>query len=343
MDLNVYLEVLSSPIKQYELNESKVPMGMDYDDLNCLMSQVKRLVYISQAMKVPVSEREAVVNNMATSKGVFTAIQVSLGQRDMIGIRALHPIMDLFNRLVKELLFNNMIMEEYFVTQPQINAVSTLLYRFSDETDRAEYQKKRANFLRAATKNQSSAMHYVNQLFEQYAKLLVVRVDFSYKNEHKRQMTGTIAQQHRERFFRNAKANKLFDHMVGYIWKLEYGERRGFHYHMLFFFDGANVRQDITLARLIGEYWSLNITAGAGIYYNCNLFKADYDKLGIGMIAYSDLQMREVLQVVIEYLTKIDEFVRLALPENARAFGRGEIVSPEGNKLGRPRLHNKQA
>lgn len=66
--------------------------------------------------------------------------------------------------------------------------------------------------------------------------------------------------------------------------------RRGF---TIICCDGANVRQDITLARLIGEYWSLNITAGAGIYYNCNLFKADYDKLMIGMITYSDLQMRE--------------------------------------------------
>lgn len=44
-------------------------MGVSYDGLNCLMSPVKRLVYISQAMKIPVSMREAVVNSMATSNG----------------------------------------------------------------------------------------------------------------------------------------------------------------------------------------------------------------------------------------------------------------------------------
>jgi len=40
---------------------------------------------------------------------------------------------------------------------------------------------------------------------------------------------------------------------LGYAWKLEWQPKKCFHYHMLFFFDGHQCRDDTTLAQQIGE------------------------------------------------------------------------------------------
>lgn len=56
------------------------------------------------------------------------------------------------------------------------------------------------------------------------------------------------------------RSNKLFDNRVGYVWKLEYGIDKGFHYHMMI--------QDINIAKMIGEYWAAVITHYRGLYYS---------------------------------------------------------------------------
>lgn len=51
---------------------------------------------------------------------------------------------------------------------------------------------------------------------------------------------------------------------VGYVWKLEYGPEKGYHMHLLVFFDGSMVRKDQALAYLIGKYWSGEHTVPKG-------------------------------------------------------------------------------
>ncbi|WP_447874551.1 YagK/YfjJ domain-containing protein [Serratia fonticola] len=129
----------------------------------------------------------------------------------------------------------------------------------------------------------------------------------------------------------------MFKACVGYVWKLEYGRYRGFHYHLLVFYDGARVRQDVTLARLLGEYWRDVITAGAGHYHNCNANKARYRFPGIGLLHYTDTAKRKGLNIAVRYLCKVDTYARLTLPNGARSFGRGEIAHSSAIRRGRPR------
>ena len=126
--------------------------------------------------------------------------------------------------------------------------------------------------------------------------------------------------------------------MVGYVWKLEYGREKGHHYHMMFFLDGAKVRQDIVIAKLIGEYWNNVITQGKGVYYNCNGNKARYRHCGVGMIHYSEAEkLRSLKEMAAIYLTKADRYVSACMPGNNRTFGKGNSPKVGERSVGRPR------
>lgn len=146
-----------------------------------------------------------------------------------------------------------------------------------------------------------------------------------------------MARQHRQRLLKRVRLHPLFQDYLGYIWKLEYGQYKGFHYHTCFFFDGSKVRGDVTLARRIGELWEKEITDGQGLYFNCNAITSTYAQSGIGDIHYTDQTKRAVLRRVISYIAKVDTAVRLSLPQGARTFGRSECLLQEGGKRGRPR------
>jgi Inovirus Gp2 len=194
-------------------------------------------------------------------------------------------------------------------------------------------------------KNCNGLGMFIDSLFNQYSRLLVIRVDFGYHSGNVIRSESDIiskyleAKEDRKHFFNNVKSNNsLFEHLVGYVWKLEYGIDKGYHYHMLFFFDGSKVRQDETIAMLIGEYWENTITNGRGIYYNCNANKDQYEHLGIGLINHNDIVLRGNLkQWVATYLIKTDHYAKMLVPDNGRTFGRSEILKPNENRLGRPR------
>jgi hypothetical protein len=126
--------------------------------------------------------------------------------------------------------------------------------------------------------------------------------------------------------------------MVGYCWKLEYGGEKGFHYHMIFFYDGSKVQQDTNIARMIGEYWMNVITQGKGLYYNCNADKGKYERCGIGTINHYDTELIENLKLAAQYLAKPDDYLRdnASNIEVDRTFGRGVMREKTENR-GRPR------
>lgn len=193
---------------------------------------------------------------------------------------------------------------------------------------------KLRNYQRSSNKNYKELTDYVNALFERYSRLLVLRVDLGYQKQYS-STTQAGAKQDREHLFRNTRSNKLFDDMVGYIWKLEHGQEKGFHYHMMFFFDGAKVREDGTLVKRIGQYWLDVITKGRGVYYNCNADKSRYKSCGIGMVDHRDSPMRDTLNsLAVPYLTKTDLYMKLQTA--GRGLGKMERPSLKDSR-GRPR------
>lgn len=312
----------------------------DNDELDALIQQVKRVEKLAESKAYIPATRNSFPRMAGVAKVLLETLEFHQWQSSTYINRTLHQRVLVFIQLANCLLADESFHSSSILagTQPlYAEILNQFLADFRTAANSPQHRKALAKIQRASVKNTRSAQRYVVRLFERYSRLLVVRVDLSYGEHAKQTVTAQQTCADRERFFRNPKANRLFQHLVGYIWKCEFGNKKRYHYHMFFFFDGAQVRQDVTLAGLIGEYWKQHITDGRGCYYNCNAHKDQYTELGIGMASWNDSRMQQGLLRGVRYLTKVDEWIRLALPENGRSFGKGELPPLPETSRGRPR------
>lgn len=195
---------------------------------------------------------------------------------------------------------------------------------------------KMNNTTKKESKRIKSAKTYFDELQERYSKLNIIRLDCFYNKEHCKDITLDEANKDINRMKNNKRNNSIFEHQVGHICKLEYGEEKGLHFHLILAFDGQKVSKDILKAKKIGEYWSKEITDGKGGYYNCNM--NDYEESGIGILDHRDKEKRKILdEKVIPYLCKEDQNIN-SFKSNSkdRAFTRGTIPK-KNNRIGRKR------
>lgn len=233
---------------------------------------------------------------------------------------------------------------DYEIVLEMMTRMHICITQIKQEMRDIEFKNLIYNTNRTAKKNRDGMMRYIDSLFEHHYQLLVVRVDLGYHLGNIITCQADMATKYWEakhdfkHLLNNAKINSLFEHMVGYVWSFEYGPDKGFHYHLMLFFDGAKVRQDVTLGMMVGEYWNYPITGNRGLYYNCNARKNEYSQCGIGMIDCRDTKKRNNLKNAAAYLIKVDHYARMLTPDNGRVFGRGEILPPRTEGPGRPRL-----
>lgn len=209
------------------------------------------------------------------------------------------------------------------------------------EASSADFKRVIQRFVKAETKRAKSLSLYIDALFNKYSRLIVIRLDLSYS-------VGSFEGEDIQKNLLEVKADwtKMqrdlhkglpVKDMLGFACKLEYGHVKGFHFHLLVFYNGSTYRKDVALARLIGEHWRQEVTKGKGRYFNCNNKKADYKFLGIGVVSYFDsLLVSNLKSIVARYLVKIDYWVRLS-PGLGRSFYRGNMPKFNCAKRGRPR------
>jgi hypothetical protein len=251
--------------------------------------------------------------------------------------RKLHPLITFFQKVRKRYDFYCRIYNGAIINSDATNTammLNQLVTEYRDEVNNSAFRQDLRKYQRNSMKNLKGVTNYIQHLFNNHARLLVLRLDLSWAKMHSGSITPEIAKQQRQQLLRNMKRKRLFKNVLGMVWKLEYGPDRGFHYHTLFFLDGNKARSDISICKQFGEYWASVITEGKGTYFNCNAQPERYVKSGIGMVKHDDIVKQEGLQCAVGYLTKIDTFARLALPGNMRTFGRGEVKTL--NKTGRP-------
>lgn len=205
-----------------------------------------------------------------------------------------------------------------------------------------EFKNKLRNFRRSADKNLFGVKQYIDEMFRIYSRLMVVRLDVGYRKALNDAESGQRIEYERvfkdrvELFKRIRK--KSGKKLVGFVWKLEYGLEKTYHYHLLLFFDGAQVQEDISWGKMIGEIWVGEVTGGEGVYFNCNKNKSDYKLCGIGTVEYHDKEKRDNLLLAASYLTKPDYYLRMVLPGGGRSLGKGVIPQGASRKNGRPRM-----
>lgn len=185
-----------------------------------------------------------------------------------------------------------------------------------------------------------STKKYIDDLSKKYSKLNIVRVDLGYTKEDSKSITFEDASKDLNKMLNNTRSKPtVFGAMVGYITKKELGEDKGVHIHVAIIYNGNIVREDITKAQQIGEYWKNNITKGKGVFHNCS--KNEYKNKAVGVIDYKDKEKRKIFdEKVLTYLCKDEQSIdSLKTNIKDRAFTRG-IAPKKKSNAGRPRSVN---
>lgn len=293
---------------------------------------------ISRGRKLPFTIlcKRSGYKESAESVIILDAIRyLNILPQEAMKVRIANPRIATFQRLFNNTdlyarVHNGKIVGADTVTTAEILNKLVQDYRFA--VSQTGFKQAYRKYLRASVKNLKGVMNYIRYLQERHSRLLVLRIDLSWANEHKADITADDARKHRQQLFRNMQKNPLFRHVLGTVWKLEYAPQRKFHYHMLFILNGNKAQQDGVIAQAFGEYWKHTITKGKGIYYNCNANKARYEDCCLGKLERGDSRKDKGLLQALSYLTKIDACARLVLPGNARTFGRGEVRSLKNRK-----------
>lgn len=149
-----------------------------------------------------------------------------------------------------------------------------------------------------------------------------------------------VAMQFRELFFKNrcGADRELFEHMVGYIAKLEQGETHGaYHVHVIFLFDAKQVKSLERMRLLARQRWE-RVTEGLGMVFDCH--EPDYEaKLRRDGIWSLDpvrdgdpVQFEKLRAYVLRYFTKDDgQMVRVKPTPKSRTLTTGQVRGRDVN------------
>lgn len=224
-----------------------------------------------------------------------------------------------------------------------VNKLNELIDRLRSTVNSPEIKRVVLNYQRGVRKSKVKLHALVDALFRRYSKVLVVRVDLTYKLPDaraidRRNLTHSDVRGDFQALLKDMRAKLFKKNFITYAWKLEYGPRTGYHYHVVFFFNGSNVMRDVDIASQIDDHWSKRVTEGSGGCYNCNARKDKYPLNGIGLIDHRDTDKINVLKrYVLGYLLEVDYLIRPVAADKIRTFGTGALPRSVATSRGRPR------
>ncbi len=337
----------------FQDNQSIIFVGYDYPALTALRL-LDFLVFAIEQAELP-AFRLAYENNGLFVK-IKTTVQLRNGMNSVldfyenaawrIGRYALKPktqfVLNAFGFLLQEDSFSATyrISEKYYVEE-LIAKLNRAVEKSKEFFNGSACKKMENNFSRGARKNHESLKSYFRSLFSIRSRYLILRLDLEYRSSSQilqdapAQVTYEEARQDKEKFF--AFILRKYPEIKGYVWKLEHGGCRGYHYHTVFFVDSRTNPYDIRWAKQLSEIWENEITEGRGFAYNCNAVKFKYKNCGIGMVDHCNEEAMKGLMRIASYLTKPDEWMRIKLGNNERSFGKGTIKPVTQKKRGRTR------
>lgn len=204
-----------------------------------------------------------------------------------------------------------------------------------DEIHGAIFKEAIRKRVRRSTEHFKSAERYLSQLRKESGRLLVIRLDICFPTELK----NISVQEVKSYFSCFSQKLRRSSSLVfkGYIWKLEYGFNKSFHYHLIIFLCGRKHCHDIKLAQMIGEMWDKTVN-GKNCYFNCHSTKQlkHYRDIVVGRLEQNDhIKSDRLLNIVIRYFCKKDQFIMHKSILHKNTFGTGLTLNNR-KKVGRP-------
>ena len=258
----------------------------------------------------------------------FVALDLSLFKRSRSA--AAYALLTLYAHMSKSLLRPN---QGYFVDDQK--AIQSIMHCVITVFHDPIFISKLDSARRKQQKTRDSLFGYATDLKAIYPKLMVIRVDFGYKQAISRtNLPLQRIEDDWEQLLWYIKI-KFSDSFAGYAVKFEHGEAKGLHAHSVFFLDGNVVRTDARIGRIFGEYWDSDVTEGLGVLFNCNTsdYKATLKVCGLGTFTGQEPAFRDGIWIIADYLSKPDVVVRLMLPERTKIFRRGSLSEKQKLKL----------
>lgn len=258
-------------------------------------------------------------------------------------LRKLHPSVELlYEKLVEHRIFSDM---RNFQSGDKeiVLKVFERINAFADDLRKSirskVFKTSLESFYRTSSNNFRSIVDFYSKIMGSHSRVLSVRVDLSYRGGAIRSMPDLndelLVLNDRDRFIHHLR--KTFSSgLLGYVWKIEYGCQKGFHIHFHALFNGSLHQQDVLIGKVLGEYWSSEITQGIGIYRNCNARKNDYHFLALGSLSRSNVHALKGLGMIARYFSKADLLARVALAGSHRSMGKSAIRVQEGKRGPKP-------
>lgn len=166
---------------------------------------------------------------------------------------------------------------------------------------------------------------YVSGVMSRYARTLVVRVNLYYRGVSKPWLRAEDVFAARNRLAGQIGRNEVFEHLSGYVLRIEQADRQGFHIHAAFFFNASEVQNEAYRAKKIGELW-IKVTHGKGFWHDSG--RAWLSKHGrggqrtTGVFKRTDTDACFRVARYMSYLAKTSQYLRIK-PENGRAYSTG--------------------
>jgi len=115
---------------------------------------------------------------------------------------------------------------------------------------------------------------------------------------------------------RGIRNKKLPATIHGFIWHLQYLERKGFYYHCMIFYTGTDNETESEIIEEVMEYWKYTILRGKGTVSNCEDEFSHYRKMGIGTHDFSNKhEFDQFCKNVLPMYSLIDQHFRLRIPD----------------------------
>lgn len=234
------------------------------------------------------------------------------------------------------------------LAESNIDKINAVIQEIRTRAKSAQFRKVLARQAEGRKRQLMGMHHLVDTLFEQHARILIVRVDLGYgRTANAQNLAFTdespaaeieLALKDRTYLINKIRFKpELFGHCLGYITKLEQSMQGECHFHTVFFFDGSQVQAGYFYAQEIGEYWKCSITKGRGRYHICRASNYPANRVGIGIINHYDTDKINVLKnYVLAYLAKEPQCLMVKPVSRVATITHSNYPKPKP-KLGRKR------
>lgn len=118
----------------------------------------------------------------------------------------------------------------------------------------------------AFRRDQNAARRFARSILGQFRCLLAVHVTLGFRHEVAQTVTPEQARAALRDLLRNARTQRLFESMVGYLWQLQDHPSRGAQIQLIVPFDGDQITKGVGLASSLGVLWDDVVTSGKGTH-----------------------------------------------------------------------------